>query len=338
MRISEANGDASLVTSLGKQTEGVTDLLFNDLQESLHNLARAASKDLLLVAPFIKHAQLRAVLECVRGGVRTVVVTRWRPDEVAAGVSDLEVFDVCQDAGTELRLLDRLHAKLFVSDGREALLGSANLTARGLGAVDPANLELLLPCCPSARSLVIFTTKLRTESRLASEAERDIVAELARGIKPDEREVAVPISMDMPIWLPEFRSPDRIFEVYRSLGEGFPSAAEAGAIRDLSTLDVPFDLARADFEAVVRDRLRRQACVIQLDAFLNVPRRFGEVSEWVGRLRPGATHRERQHASQSLLRWLTYFDRGRYFMETPRYSEIVSLVAAPETLEGKEIA
>ena len=72
------------------------------------------------------------------------IVTRWRAREVAAGVSDLAVFEITNDRrNTALDLLDDLHAKLYLADNK-GLIGSANLTAPALGWATRNNVEILM--------------------------------------------------------------------------------------------------------------------------------------------------------------------------------------------------
>ena len=44
----------------------------------------------LLCAPFIKAGVLKRLLTVIPASVTLDIVTRWRPEEIAAGVSDLE--------------------------------------------------------------------------------------------------------------------------------------------------------------------------------------------------------------------------------------------------------
>ena len=110
----------------------------------IRELFREASKA-TIVAPFIKTDALRSLLETIPPNVQLRCVTRWRPTEVAAGVSDLEILDLLRERGTfELLLVDRLHAKLYVADDR-CLAGSANVTLSALGETTGAgNIEVLI--------------------------------------------------------------------------------------------------------------------------------------------------------------------------------------------------
>ena len=112
--------------------------------ERIRDLVAAAEREVILCAPFVKAKVLRIILEAVPPAVPVRIVTRWRPAEIASGLSDLEVYDIAKERlHTELRLLDSLHAKLYVADN-DCLVGSANLTAAALGWRPDPNVEILL--------------------------------------------------------------------------------------------------------------------------------------------------------------------------------------------------
>ena len=101
--------------------------------ERLKSFLGKAKIRVMLCAPFIKEKVLQTILEVVPEPVPVQIVTRWRAKEVAAGISDLEVFHIAKErSNTTLALLDDLHAKLYLAD-EQCLVGSANLTGRGLG-------------------------------------------------------------------------------------------------------------------------------------------------------------------------------------------------------------
>src|SRR4051812_35805335 len=111
--------------------------------DQLLQLCREARSTLVLCAPFAKCSVIARALAEVEGDVRVELFTRWRPEEVAAGVSDTAVLDLVVAHGGAVYLCDRLHAKFYRCETK-ALVGSANLTATALGWVEQPNLELLL--------------------------------------------------------------------------------------------------------------------------------------------------------------------------------------------------
>src|ERR1022692_3406709 len=118
--------------------------------DQLEALCSSAHNDLLLIAPFIKYAVLARLFGGTQPSVHVQVVTRWLPQDIKAGVSDLEVWDVVKGrTRTRLWLRQDLHAKYYRADDR-CLVGSANLTGSALGLSAAPNLELLVPVRPNS--------------------------------------------------------------------------------------------------------------------------------------------------------------------------------------------
>ncbi|MBF0304978.1 MAG: hypothetical protein HQL41_04940 [Alphaproteobacteria bacterium] len=83
------------------------------LGDRVLDLCAGATGKFLLVAPFIKDHALARIVQALPTTVELTCVTRWAAEEVAAGVSDLEVFDrLAARPKSRLLLLPTLHAKL----------------------------------------------------------------------------------------------------------------------------------------------------------------------------------------------------------------------------------
>ena len=118
--------------------------MFSYLGDKLQTLCHKAERELLLVAPFIKFDTFKRLLERVDEQVSITCVTRWRPDEIARGVSDIEIWQVFQAReNATLWLRNDLHAKYYRSD-ENCLIGSANITSSALGWIAHPNYELLI--------------------------------------------------------------------------------------------------------------------------------------------------------------------------------------------------
>jgi hypothetical protein len=206
----------------------------------------------VLCAPFVKAAVLRRLLAATPDKVSVTVVTRWRPEEVAAGVSDLEVYDVVRDRlGAELKLIDRLHAKLYLADAL-GLVGSANLTATALGWCDAPNLEILMPVAWDEPSLKDCMLEIEG-ARVATEAERERIAAAAAAMKvPRTREGAEVDEDRAGMWLPRLAAPARLYQAYAGLGaDRLTAASRDSAAKDLEALSVPAGLSEPEFRKAV---------------------------------------------------------------------------------------
>jgi hypothetical protein len=149
--------------------------------------------------------------------VRINVITRWIPAEVAAGVSDLEVFDVVSArSGAKLFLNGMLHAKLYRFD-RTYRLGSANLTGRALGWRAPSNIEILrLADGPDddLRKLeeTLLSSSMLADARYRDEVRRQVDLLVESGFDP--RPLAAEIAGLPASWLPTCPSPEKLWDVY----------------------------------------------------------------------------------------------------------------------------
>lgn len=92
---------------------------------------------LKIACPFIKTRYARLLLASlsVNEKLDVQILTRLKPQDILAGVHDLDALGALMTPLTglnvQMRYLNRLHAKLFVFDQREAIVTSTNLTYAG---------------------------------------------------------------------------------------------------------------------------------------------------------------------------------------------------------------
>lgn len=105
-------------------------------------VARASCQStLVLASAFIKTAALHEVVKSLAGAVHVSVVARWQVRDLFFKASDLSVYEYCRENGYTFGISPSFHGKLYVFDRKTILLGSANLTARGLGLSQGGNFE-----------------------------------------------------------------------------------------------------------------------------------------------------------------------------------------------------
>lgn len=248
--------------------------------DDLKALCAAAQTEVLLAAPFIKTTVLETLIQDVPSVTAVTVVTRWYPEEIAAGASDLEVWDVIegQERG-RLLLHQHLHAKYYRA-GERALIGSANLTNLALGWVSPANVELLVLDDPQRDELVQFETTLLAGAVRATRSVRDHMAAQVDSIEPAALSVGLIGAADQGqeyvtrrgLWVPQCGRPDRLFDVYRNYGTEslIQWTVEAGR-SDLDALRVPGGLTRSEFDRCIAAGLRATEIVKALESIAEEP-------------------------------------------------------------------
>lgn len=289
--------------------------------EVLLEACSRARERLVLCAPFVKRGVLDRALEQVDDAVTIELFTRWRPEEVAAGVSDTAVLEAIEARGGVVRLCDRLHAKYVWAD-RRVWLGSANLTAKALGWARRPNLELLIEVPEASEEVAALERVLRSESveattELAAEVER-AAAMLVGAVRTDRDEATEPAEP----WLPRLREPRDLHLAYSVGVERLSSTSASAALTDLQALELPPGLDRPAFEAVVGTRLLQTPIVREVDHLLARSQRFGAVRELIQR-RTGLSRDEASHVWQTMMRWLLHFAPTRYERTVPNRSEVL---------------
>lgn len=241
--------------------------------DRLLDLCRAATQTVLIVAPFIKDHVLARVCEALPPTVLSFTcVTRWFPEEVAAGVSDLEIFDrLAAWPGGRLLLHPHLHAKLYRVDGR-CLIGSANLTGRALGWATPPNIELLVELDAEQSELAALEKHLLAAAVPVTAAMRDAVRTAAEKLKTENRVPNFPTTetdsatSSPQIWLPTCSTPDRLWNVYANHEPWqLVSSAVTAATADLQALGPPGGLLRPTFNQYIAAALKQMPLVMDIE-------------------------------------------------------------------------
>ena len=283
-----------------------------------------AHRECLLVSPFIKvGAFKRLVSDCPKSCLIRVV-TRWRLDELAGGVNDLEVWNLlCERTNFEYWLQPRLHAKYFRIDDC-IYLGSANLTDSGLGWSNNPNLEIL------ERIGYSYPDRTNFESRVFQDAvqvDEELYIQFREALANYEEHVPTTKSSLLPnncnpSWRPTLRRPQELYKCYRGDTTNVTVAVRESASYDLSSLGVPSNLSERSFNNWVKLSLLQNSEFRDIDSFVVNSRRFGEMKNFL-RSR-GADNGG--FSWQTWMRWILHFLPGHFVFHQPNYSEVVSRV------------
>lgn len=222
--------------------------------EALLDLCRHAQSEIFLAAPFIKQSALKRILSVIPSCItKLTIVTRWTPEEIAAGVSDLEVFDlVCKLPNTQLLLLPGLHAKYYRADD-SCLVGSANITDKALGWFSFSNIELLIDQDPNDPRIQTLEAIIQEKSVVASKAIYDALKVQVEHLLQDKQKLQEIITNNnYSCWLPTCIRPDYLYRIYsqRNLEELLESVVASGK-SDLIGLGTFSGMDEAEFKRYV---------------------------------------------------------------------------------------
>ncbi len=306
----------------------------------LEELCVQACNEVILVAPFIKAPALVRLLAQIPPQISLKCVTRWRLEEILAGVSDLEVWTILKyrpDASLWLR--PDLHAKYYRAD-QKCLVGSANLTSTALGWIKQINLELLVPLPANNAQLLDFEEELFAGSVQVDQAifaQMQLAVQLLGEQYPkilpleaspqfeSEEESQEAIATDA--WLPTLRNPEDLYLAYSGRSEKLSTVSREAALLDLSVFPMPPDLPKAAFQVYVGSLLLQKPIIRQVDVLLSTPQRFGAVTDLLSSLACSQSPNfDADRAWQTLMRWLRYFLPNRYALSVPNHSEVFGRV------------
>ncbi|MBD2312299.1 phospholipase D family protein [Desertifilum sp. FACHB-1129] len=305
----------------------------------LEKLCVEACDEVVLVAPFVKAFVLKELLARISTDITVRCVTRWQPEEILRGVSDLEVWSLIKKRPrSSLWLRSDLHAKFYRAD-EKCLIGSANLTAKALGWLNSPNLELLVPLPASESILKAFETELFrgcvqvNESLFEQMSETvQILAEQYPSLSPlisdtpDNFQGEISPSVEQTLveaWLPTLRNPADLYVAYSGKLEQLTTAARETALSDLRSLPTLPNLSKIAFESCIGTLLLQKPIVQKVDALVETSQRFGAVRDLLASL-PCANlpDFDPSRAWQTLMRWLLFFLPQRYALSVPNHSEI----------------
>ena len=127
------------------------------------------AKSFFIVAPYIKEDALAKVLNNVSSDASLTCVTRWHPNDLILGSSDVECRKLVIERGGLFLLHPFLHAKYYQIDDI-ILIGSANLTLPGMGWSPQSNFEILCHAGDDFNSFN-FRQELQQNTREITDAE-----------------------------------------------------------------------------------------------------------------------------------------------------------------------
>ncbi|MEQ8166369.1 MAG: phospholipase D family protein [Alphaproteobacteria bacterium] len=294
--------------------------------DGILELVTAATDRVVIAAPYIKSPTLRRLLDAVPETVsECICVTRWLPEDIASGVCDLEILDDIAGArGGRLLVHPHLHAKYY-SNGRDCLVGSANLTARGLGWHTPSNVELLVALPAEFEGLAEWEYGLLGSAVQATEELRDRIRRQADALKQDETPRRLPeveddaaIEAEQTLWVPQCPTPDRLWQVYRGRGaDTMVSSAFEAAQADLAALSPPQGLTQDLFTAYVAGILKQMPLLAEIDKLAAAGLTDTKAYEFLADSL-GGTVAEEDHAQiwRVVKLWLVHFFPDTYRLET----------------------
>lgn len=296
-----------------------------------------------IFSPFLTIDALKKILETTSRNVGVSVVVRWKIIDFLMGAASLDLYDFCCSRGLALYINPRLHLKTIMSDYESLVLGSANVTSRGLGLSQPSNYEVLVKMSNISRGYLLYLEQIKNESTIVTQAivsqfqdsidrlEEYKLSDLAQITDEDEKLHASLVKRDFFLIseLPMSKSISQLFKVVQNPEINLEKDVIITAQHDI----VKYSLMKRAYasEAEFRDYLAKRffghSFIQALSLFINQPRRFGSVKAWVQNNCtdvPIPSRRDLTGNVQVLYTWLTELGQEHFVTYRPNHSEVIS--------------
>jgi len=291
-----------------------------DVGKRLLSRVSFAKKSVRIAAPFVKAHTLDRVLDAIPDTVPVTCITRWRPEDIASGVCDLEILDLLKTRGDALLFVQpHLHAKFFAADDL-CLIGSANLTHSALGWRSPSNTELLVELDADEYGLNQWWDGLLASSIEANRAMMDALADQARALKATGGPLGRPES-DPPgnvpnvVWAPQCPRWSGLWEAYIGDDEKMPASTMRSAQADLLELCLPPGLNEASFRAALA-AVVRQTVIFQKIEQLSTEGLTDEAGQTLLQTLCAVPEKDASRRWQQVKAWLSALYPNEYRVET----------------------
>ena len=275
--------------------------------DALRRICRG-QKNVVLVAPYMKVSALDRVLSVVDANAQVVCITRWTPDDIAEGVSDIGCCALVRKANGVFMLHPSLHAKYYRA-GQTVLVGSANLTSAGLGWAAASNLEVL--CSPGPDfDREQFEHNVLSCSREITDKELSYWEAVWEQMKDKgESLVSQKDRRTLSGWIPTTRDPRHLEVVYTGKrGEIVSKDERRAAQRDTARLALPDNLSGLQFRSWVWTSLWRSAFVSKVGEHTGEDRQsvYGLLAHSFG-----LSLTDARRGMETVESWLAFFDPDR---------------------------
>ena len=267
----------------------------------------------VFISPFIQKHALETLLAQSQN-TNLKIITRWNPQDICSGVSDIEIYPYLQNQHIPLYIHSEIHLKLLITETTTFHM-SSNITARGLGLSAKNNVEVGCFVALEHQDW-INVYKLLDESVRVTDA----IYETAKQYR-DINSIAPKSLPELKLEdetrgfsildLPATPSPELLAKYYFSEDKEILEHRNA-SIHDLLCYQIPSGLDKTAFDMTLRQAFQKQPFIKAFLEYLKGIRsaRFGQVKAWLHNTctdQPTPYRWELTTNTQYLYTWLDYF-------------------------------
>lgn len=295
----------------------------NNIFDMMRAKVLEAKDSILIMSPFINPDAIRELIEGSEIS-DVIIVTSWRPDYLLSGVSDPSLYEICRARGWSLLINNRLHAKIYLFDNCNMVLGSANCTYVGLGKGSRNNLEAVV-CIHPLEEELSRVMRFVDQSMVVTDSMYNHVLEwLKNQPKPVPLKVNGYLcfeSGDSKESLPDSKSPETLWRFVNGLE--IEDSEDIGSFRDSNKYCVSSDDSYKDFLESMRGVFDGISLFKEFREFIDESdngRRFGECRSWFKNITQDEA--DINEYTRRMYSWLTGL-YPQYKVWIPNHTEVI---------------
>jgi len=260
----------------------------NLYSETIHFIEDA--KDLIILAPYIKHDPLEELLRHTNAK-SICIVTSWKPRDVKFGSSDLSVYELCKSNDIKLYINNNIHLKVITKNNiSSCIVSSANISDRGLGINQIFNYEMGAIISNPTDKDIIYLDKIMNDEN-AFVVNDDYYEKIKKESEAIEVNKNMPesFSTDPNLGekdflinsLPMSDSVEELMSYYfnkESLGD---SISIRSAEHDIQLYKLKDVHDKEQFIKVLKENFLNHPFVVEFLEFNGEGKRFGELTAWI---------------------------------------------------------
>ena len=305
-------------------------MIFESIHQIFCDFIKKASTDVVIFCPYIKLSTLKSILKEFNAKSLSIVTT-WKTLDILRGISDLKIYPFCKDIGAFLYINQNIHLKVIVDSFERAIVGSANITNKGLGIASSSNSECIVICENLTFHQQAYLISILQRSHLIRDEDyneiRDLIGNYQKSFsdinKYDDIDFEITAKKDFLISaLPMSKDINTFFRYYSD--EKTPDQNQIDykcATHDAALYDIPNDLSRDEFDTQLKSSFFEQPFIKKLKEFIANEKYFGQIKEWIQRTCvdvPVPSRRDLTGNVQVLYEWFAKLGQDEY--ETDRHS------------------
>jgi hypothetical protein len=297
--------------------------LFNKIQTFV-----CSANNFVLFVPYIKAAILSKLLDGITVCQDNAIITTWKPQDIALGVTDIDVFPLCQEKGITLLINNRIHLKSYIiNDFRSSIVTSSNISNRGFALKPNYNYELGAFIAELDIDDKIYFDMIIEESKEVTQSfftqvKKQVSSLQLRRKMPEEFDIEKDTKdKDFLITaLPMSENVDNLIDIYMG-NRNYDEATLRSAMHDLRLYKISPSCEKEAFLKLLKINFFDHPFIIKFLKYNNIGKSFGTLTEWLHNncvTVPSPRRSDFKSALQRIFRFVIYLSDGAYIIEVPK--------------------